>query len=1175
MPGLALMRRPHRRGKDKSSVHMRSTSLPPKRLSAKTSESKQKVLESLGHSDRAADGDSHEHEPTWFSHAFNGGQNPAKQDGGGADDDDSCSMESMELASGSEFRLRPTTTPPGSSSRINNMQRNITTSNNQASVSSITLGSNPLIPSSKFVPTLVSNNDIEDDCEESEDEQSKSSISKRTRGRSLGIPFSRKNKDKKSSKDDGREEEGNSEDKQQLDDYLSKKSQKVERKNELRGRSQSARERSRQRDRSRSIVRDMRTFLHSMDDVTSATSTAADTNAADTSDRSGKDDSIFTGTTCRTSLSDQNESPPLSPTLSHPSRAVKADKNSFFPWNKKCKDSDLGEMSEEQLIRELHETNLRNEGTIEQLREELADLTNERNAFRNNSERLMEVMGKQKEELQNEMHNERNGFATITNCQKREIEVWRRKANKLYKKVKMLDAQARERERVLERYNEDLGMEGMMEREERLRTLEQDIERILNNNPNAPGNMSFKSYESTGLSSLPSVGDIESRFSSMAKKYEAQIKHLESQNKTYQREITSWKEKYEEVQDEKDDEVAMVRVLENKLAGCRIIIESMKEEDESVAASVNDELVAKLGDVAEENGQLLARCNRLERELEAAKAKEADGRKLVAASKASIEEATRKMDLAQQRNEESLSTILTLRTENKKLRGSLSGDSRHAKTLVNQLRRSLVGDANVDENMTLAVTSKVNGKDDDEIFTIEEVRAENKELHKSLEDAIKLAEQLKGKMNAFVKTHDATIKDYKEKIDALTDELKHGSGSKESWEVEKAELSAALVELKEVNSNLNSLVISSVRDEITQEQLLSSGGWGREKKEMVTMLDALKLENENLRVSMKEMNGLVETAEECAERLTEENSSLQKERWSFEQDLMSQNETIQYLREEIKNANTERGDAYETCKILQQEINMLRQSISDSKERTEVLMSLSSDDDDSSNGNKEKLDALIKANDQLNKELKQKNEALEAVRTVLENMKEDQATIKKTIITLRQENTKLKQGLKDDDGSTDNSNKSAPPPPSRGICRSKTPPPPKKQSSTELPNNTKVVAELESKVKRVENENMGLRDANSTLSAKLFDEMEKTDALRVANDGLAARICKLVTFIQENPQGKQKLIASGSNGSTSKKSSKNPVVTPSPHSSITLKKSSSNPVVTPMPIKQKKSRQGS
>ena len=54
-------------------------------------------------------------------------------------------------------------------------------------------------------------------------------------------------------------------------------------------------------------------------------------------------------------------------------------------------------------------------------------------------------------------------------------------------------------------------------------------------------------------------------------------------------------------------------------------------------------------------------------------------------------------------------------------------------------------------------------------------------------------------------------------------------------------------------------------------------------------------------------------------------------------------------------------------------------------------------------------------------------------------------------------------------------------------------------------------------MKKVEKENKGLREANSTLSTKLFDEMEKTDALRVANEGLAARICKFLAFIQQNP----------------------------------------------------------
>ena len=53
-------------------------------------------------------------------------------------------------------------------------------------------------------------------------------------------------------------------------------------------------------------------------------------------------------------------------------------------------------------------------------------------------------------------------------------------------------------------------------------------------------------------------------------------------------------------------------------------------------------------------------------------------------------------------------------------------------------------------------------------------------------------------------------------------------------------------------------------------------------------------------------------------------------------------------------------------------------------------------------------------------------------------------------------------------------------------------------------------------MRNIEKENTGLREANATLSAKLFEEMERTDALRVANEGLATRICKLVAFIQDS-----------------------------------------------------------
>ena len=52
-------------------------------------------------------------------------------------------------------------------------------------------------------------------------------------------------------------------------------------------------------------------------------------------------------------------------------------------------------------------------------------------------------------------------------------------------------------------------------------------------------------------------------------------------------------------------------------------------------------------------------------------------------------------------------------------------------------------------------------------------------------------------------------------------------------------------------------------------------------------------------------------------------------------------------------------------------------------------------------------------------------------------------------------------------------------------------------------------------MRNVEKENTGLREANEQLSTKLFDEMERTDELRVANEGLATRICKLVAFVQQ------------------------------------------------------------
>ena len=152
------------------------------------------------------------------------------------------------------------------------------------------------------------------------------------------------------------------------------------------------------------------------------------------------------------------------------------------------------------------------------------------------------------------------------------------------------------------------------------------------------------------------------------------------------------------------------------------------------------------------------------------------------------------------------------------------------------------------------------------------------------------------------------------------------------------------------------------------------------------------------------------------------------------------------------------------------------------------------------------------SNDRLTKDLEQKNEALQAVQSALSNFKKEQTTVRETIVSLRQENARLKEQQP-----------------------SGVPPPPPKSGRRSSDSTDGAVTDLERRVKKIEKENKGLREANSTLSAKLFDEMEKTDALRVANEGLAARICKLVAFIQQGGEGKASAPSPGSGGGDRKK----------------------------------------
>jgi len=415
---------------------------------------------------------------------------------------------------------------------------------------------------------------------------------------------------------------------------------------------------------------------------------------------------------------------------------------------------------------------------------------------------------------------------------------------------------------------------------------------------------------------------------------------------------------------------------------------------------------------------------------------------------------------------------------------------------------------------------------------IQGTQDENDTLHESMEEAIQLASGMNAKMAGFDKVHNKSssqdIVVSRLQLELKGEVLSKGALSSkiEVLVKENEKLSTELVEA-------NSLVVSSVRDEIKQEQL-SKNTWLREKRELSSAMDGLKKENENLHESMKEMNNLVTTAEECVTKLDKENTNLvgtQEYYVQQVQELKVEKDANACLRAEIKSVSAEREEAYDTCKVLQQEINVLHISVKDSKEQIERLHSDGSIASGQDNNQEKKSAELTRLNESLLKDLGVNSEALQAVQSALENLKDEQATIKETIVALRVENSNLRD---------------VPITP-----QSPMPKPSSKQSKSSHHqrgdgSDSSQILKLEARITKVAKENKGLRDANSKLSIKLFDEMEKTDALRVANEGLAARICKLVAFIQQTPGGGG-LVPSGSGGSkssssggTSSKRSKSP-----------------------------------
>lgn len=563
-----------------------------------------------------------------------------------------------------------------------------------------------------------------------------------------------------------------------------------------------------------------------------------------------------------------------------------------------------------------------------------------------------------------------------------------------------------------------------------------------------------------------------------------------------------------------------------------------------ISNNINDELVAKVGDLAEENGFLLDKCNKLEHELTSML-------KLTTQQEESAEKAMIFMAAIST----TMIDVFRLGNENLlKLSSFLSNSSGNSVSSFSATKHPSVASSKPEQNRERSVAATTSPdkaitemKHEEVLEMIRDMQAENDVLHKSINEAVQLV--ITGsseKLTSLVETNKTIIEGYTSKMNVLEQELHFATSAKDllaremimlkndninlTLKLEEAvaandsgdkiaalseeinelssstqELSREMELLRKENQHLTnelevarSLLVTSVHEEIKQE-LLSKDTRNDDNEEQVAAMDKLKKENERLYESEKELKNLIST---LLNKVSEESALLKDAREFYEQqveELNVEKMANTYLREEITSLSTEREEAYEALHVLQQEINLMRRKLATiSKQMDNDDSTMSSDD-----SKQDKLSELTRANETLTIEVEQKNEALQSVQSLLKNLKEEQSIIKKTIDELRTENAALRDSSK--------TKTPLPPPPPKSTLKHKLSSDGSSDSSTQSQ-----ITQLEVRLKNVEKENKGLREANSIMSTKLFDEMEKTESLKIANEGLGARICKLVDFIQQN-----------------------------------------------------------
>ena len=234
-----------------------------------------------------------------------------------------------------------------------------------------------------------------------------------------------------------------------------------------------------------------------------------------------------------------------------------------------------------ELISSMHETNIENESTILRLQQELSEMQSERDAFRTNSDKIVQVMTSKQTELESQLKKERKGFANMSSKHEKELKNWMDKASLLSSKVLVLEKTAKDRDL------DDLT------RSERICNLERNMVRLFEMYSCSANEVQTSDLDESEVEKSLSAFDASS---SEVERWKLKHARLE---KSHEKIVNDNRIRYEELSSEANQYKATIKELENENEVLRRNSADMVTVDDKI------ELLSKINELTDENAALV------------------------------------------------------------------------------------------------------------------------------------------------------------------------------------------------------------------------------------------------------------------------------------------------------------------------------------------------------------------------------------------------------------------------------------------------------------------------------------------------------------------------------------------------------------------------------------------